>query len=88
MCFGIFADAGYFFLAAWSMWAGWRFKGLVTSEGVLGILLRYWSRQKEGREIISKITQIELSMDKFIFNYISSLCYGVDMEYQIQTMKN
>ncbi|UUX92972.1 hypothetical protein [Methanoplanus endosymbiosus] len=37
-CFGISADAGYFFLAAWSVWSGRRFKGRVTSEEVLGVL--------------------------------------------------
>jgi len=37
-CFGVSADAGYFFLAAWSVWAGRRFKGWVTSEEVLRVL--------------------------------------------------
>lgn len=39
-CFGISVNAGYFFLAAWSVWAGRRFKGRVTSEEVLGVLER------------------------------------------------
>jgi hypothetical protein len=40
-CFGVSVDAGYFFLAAWSVWAGRRFKGRVTSEEVLGVLERH-----------------------------------------------